>query len=136
MGVDIKLVLSDQEQLIYHCMTIVEYASQITAKLSNINSTISSLSSQGAFNGFENYVLKAQEFGTLAEVLWQHAQNTYDGMVDVDKVMATYVAGLFLELPTTSQEDKNYINNNPKEAVQQIQDDIKEQEKEGSKKGN
>lgn len=146
MGVDIKLVLSDQEQLIYHCMTIVEYASQITAKLSNINSTISSLSSQGAFhdlvagrsanNGFENYVLKAQEFGTLAEVLWQHAQNTYDGMVDVDKVMATYVAGLFLESPTTSQEDKNYINNNPKEAVQQIQDDIKEQEKEGSKKGN
>ena len=48
----------------------------------------------------------------------------------------TYVAGLFLELPTTSQEDKNYINNNPKEAVQQIQDDIKEQEKEGSEKGN
>ena len=146
MGVDIKLVLSDQEQLIYHCMTIVEYSSQITAKLGNISSTISTLSSQGAFhdlvagrsanNGFTNYVLKAQEFGTLAEVLWQHAQNTYDGMVDVDKVMATYVAGLFLELPTTSQEDKNYINNNPKEAVQQIQDDIKEQEKEGSEKGN
>ena len=36
MGVDIKLVLSDQEQLIYHCMTIVEYSSQITAKLGNI----------------------------------------------------------------------------------------------------
>ena len=80
MGVDIKLVLSDQEQLIYHCMTIVEYSSQITAKLGNISSTISSLSSQGAFhdlvagrsanNGFTNYVLKAQEFGTLAEVLW------------------------------------------------------------------
>ena len=146
MGVDIKLVLSDQEQLIYHCMTIVEYASQITAKLSNINSTISSLSSQGAFhdlvagrstnNGFTNYVLKAQEFGTLAEVLWQHAQNTYDGMVDVDKVMATYVAGLLLESPDTSSEDRDYIYSNPKEAVQQIQENIKEQEKEGSEKGN
>ena len=33
-------------------------------------------------------------------------QNTYDGMVDVDKVMATYVAGLLLESPDTSSEDR------------------------------
>ena len=69
-------------------------------------------------------------------MLWQHAQNTYDGMVDVDKVMATYVAGLLLESPDTSSEDRDYIYSNPKEAVQQIQENIKEQEKEGSKKGN
>ena len=50
--------------------------------------------------------------------------------------MATYVAGLLLESPDTSSEDRDYIYSNPKEAVQQIQENIKEQEKEGSEKGN
>mgnify|MGYP001014462826 CR=1 FL=1 len=36
MGIDIKLVLTDQEQLIYHSMNLVSLTSQVATKIQNV----------------------------------------------------------------------------------------------------
>ena len=52
MPVDIKLVLSDQEQLIYHSLNMVNMAGQIVTKIQSVRSNLPNLSSEGAFNDF------------------------------------------------------------------------------------
>ena len=70
--------------------------------------------------GLGSYYLKAQEFETLSEVLYRHAQNTYNQMVNTDKVLATSIANFLLEEPTTSAEDKEAIRKDTKGSVEQI----------------
>ena len=130
MGVDFKLVLNDQEQLIYHCLNIVTLTNQVSTKIQHVVSTLPNLSSEGAYHdlisnsktngGLGSYYLKAQEFETLSEVLYRHAQNTYTQMVNTDKVLATSIANFLLEEPTTSAEYKEAIKKDPKGSVEQL----------------
>jgi len=50
MGVDFKLVLNDQEQLIYHCLNIVTLTNQVSTKIQHVISTLPDLSSEGAYH--------------------------------------------------------------------------------------
>ena len=130
MGVDFKLVLNDQEQLIYHCLNIVTLTNQVSTKIQHVISTLPDLSSEGAYHdlisnsssnmGLKLFYLKAQEFETLSEVLYRHAQNTYNQMVNTDKVLATSIANLLLEEPTISAEYKEAIKKDHKGSVEQI----------------
>ena len=88
MGVKFKLVLNDQEQLIYHCLNIVNLSNQVTTKIQHVMSTLPDLSSEGAYHdliansetniGLGLFNKKAQEFQVISEVLYRHAQNTYE----------------------------------------------------------
>ena len=130
MPVDIKLVLSDQEQLIYHSLNMVNMAGQIVTKIQSVRSNLPNLSSEGAFHdfigkgdsngGLSRYHLKAQEFETICEVLYRHSKNTYDTMIDMDKVLATSIANLVLNDPTAKAEDKEAIKRDPKGSIDQI----------------
>ena len=145
MGIDIKLVLSDQEQLIYHSMNLVSLTGQVAAKVQSVLSALPNLSSEGAFhdliatcvsNGCLGlFQLKAQEFETVSEVLCKHAQNTYDKMVDTDKVLATAIANLVLDDPTASAEDKEAIRNDPKGSIDRIKQNYQEQMKQAKEGG-
>jgi len=145
MGIDIKLVLTDQEQLIYHSMNLVSLTSQVATKIQNVLSSLPNLSSEGAYHdliansesngGLSLFYLKAQEFETLSEVLYRHAQNTYDRMVDTDKVLATAIANLVLDDPNARAEDKEAIRNDPKGSVERIKQNCQEQEKQAKEEG-
>lgn len=145
MGIDIKLVLTDQEQLIYHSMNLVSLTSQVATKIQNVLSSLPNLSSEGAYHdliansesngGLSLFYLKAQEFETLSEVLYRHAQNTYDRMVDTDKVLATAIANLVIDDPNARAEDKEAIRNDPKGSVERIKQNCQEQEKQAKEKG-
>ena len=130
MGVEFKLVLNDQEQLIYHCLNIVHLSNQVTTKIQHVMSTLPDLSSEGAYHdliansvtngGLALFYKKAQEFEAVSEVLYRHAQNTYETMVNTDKVLATAIANFLLNEPTTSVADKEAIRKDPKGSVEQI----------------
>ena len=130
MGVKFKLVLNDQEQLIYHCLNIVNLSNQVTTKIQHVMSTLPDLSSEGAYHDFianseTNIGLglfnkKAQEFQVISEVLYRHAQNTYEKMVNTDKVLATAIAEMILKDPTSRVEDKEAIRKDPKGSVEKI----------------
>ena len=136
MPVDIKLVLSDQEQLIYHSLNMVNLAGQIVTKIQSVRSNLPNLSSEGAFHdfigkgdsngGLSRYHLKAQEFETICEVLYRHSKNTYDTMIDMDKVLATSIANLVLNDPTAKAEDKEAIKRDPKGSIDQIKRNYQE----------
>ena len=140
MGVDFKLVLNDQEQLIYHCLNLVNLTNQVSTKIQHVISTLPDLSSEGAYHdlisnnksnmGLGLFYLKAQEFETLSNVLYRHVQNTYDKMIDTDKVLATMIAEKILNDPTSSAEDKETIKRDPKGSVEWI----KQQGQEGAKR--
>jgi len=139
MPVDIKLVLSDQEQLIYHSLNMVNLAGQIVTKIQSVRSNLPNLSSEGAFHdfigkgdsngGLSSYHLKAQEFETICEVLYRHSKNTYDTMIDMDKVLATSIANLVLNDPTSKAEDKEAIKRDPKGSIDQIKRNYQEYRK-------
>ena len=139
MPVDIKLVLSDQEQLIYHSLNMVNMAGQIVTKIQSVRSNLPNLSSEGAFHdfigkgdsngGLSRYHLKAQEFETICEVLYRHSKNTYDTMIDMDKVLATSIANLVLNDPTAKAEDKEAIKRDPKGSIDQIKRNYQEYRK-------
>lgn len=130
MGVDFKLVLNDQEQLIYHCLNIVHLSNQVTTKIQHVMSTLPDLSSEGAYHdliansetniGLGLFNKKAQEFQVISEVLYRHAQNTYEKMVNTDKVLATAIAEMILKDPTSRVEDKEAIRKDPKGSVEKI----------------
>ena len=130
MGVDFKLVLNDQEQLIYHCLNIVHYTNQVKTKIQHVVSTLPDLSSEGAYHdliansetnaGLGLFYQKAQEFEAVIEVLYRHAQKTYEKMVNTDKVLATAIANFLLNEPTTSAADKETIRKDLKGSVEQI----------------
>ena len=80
--------------------------------------------------GLGLFYLKAQEFETLSNVLYRHVQNTYDKMIDTDKVLATMIAEKILNDPTSSAEDKETIIRDPKGSVEWI----KQQGQEGAKR--
>ena len=125
MGVEFKLVLNDQEQLIYHCLNIVYLSNQVTTKIQHVMSTLPDLSSEGAYHdliansetngGLALFYKKAQEF-----VLYRHAQNTYETMVNTDKVLATAIAEMILKDPASSVAYKEAIRKDPKGSVEQI----------------
>ena len=106
MPVDIKLVLSDQEQLIYHSLNMVNLAGQIVTKIQSVRSNLPNLSSEGAFHdfigkgdsngGLSRYHLKAQEF---------------------------------LNDPTAKAEDKEAIKRDPKGSIDQIKRNYQEYRK-------
>lgn len=130
MGVKFKLVLNDQEQLIYHCLNIVNLSNQVTTKIQHVMSTLPDLSSEGAYHdliansetniGLGLFNKKAQEFQVISEVLYRHAQNTYEKMVNTDKVLATAIAEMILKDPTSRVEDKEAIRKDPKGSVEKI----------------
>ena len=130
MGVKFKLVLNDQEQLIYHCLNIVNLSNQVTTKIQHVMSTLPDLSSEGAYHdliansetniGLGLFNKKAQEFQVISEVLYRHAQNTYEKMVNTDKVLATAIAEMILKDPTSRVEDKEAISKDPKGSVEKI----------------
>lgn len=130
MGVKFKLVLNDQEQLIYHCLNIVNLSNQVTTKIQHVMSTLPDLSSEGAYHdliansetniGLGLFNKKAQEFQVISEVLYRHAQNTYEKMVNIDKVLATAIAEMILKDPTSRVEDKEAIRKDPKGSVEKI----------------
>ena len=130
MGVEFKLVLNDQEQLIYHCLNIVHLSNQVTTKIQHVMSTLPDLSSEGAYHdliansetniGLGLFNKKAQEFQVISEVLYRHAQNTYEKMVNTDKVLATAIAEMILKDPTSRVEDKEAIRKDPKGSVEKI----------------
>ena len=145
MAIDIKLVLSDQEQLIFHSMNLATLTAQVTAKVQNVVSKLPNLSSQGAFHdlivasdsngGLALFYLKAQEFQTISEVLYRHAQNTYDKMVDTDKILATAIANLILEDSSTSEDIKEAIKKDPKGSVDILKQNLQEEAKKAKAEG-
>ena len=145
MAIDIKLVLSDQEQLIFHSMNLATLTAQVTAKVQDVVSKLPNLSSQGAFHdlivasdsngGLGLFYLKAQEFQTISEVLYRHAQNTYDKMVDTDKILATAIANLILEDSKTSEDIKEAIKKDPKGSVDILKQNLQEEAKKSKEEG-
>ncbi len=145
MAIDIKLVLSDQEQLIFHSMNLATLTAQVTAKVQDVVSKLPNLSSQGAFHdlivasdsngGLGLFYLKAQEFQTISEVLYRHAQNTYDKMVDTDKILATAIANLILEDSNTSEDIKEAIKKDPKGSVDILKQNLQEEAKKSKEEG-
>ena len=145
MSIDIKLVLSDQEQLIFHSMNLATLTAQVTAKVQDVVSKLPNLSSQGAFHdlivasdsngGLGLFYLKAQEFQTISEVLYRHAQNTYDKMVDTDKILATAIANLILEDSNTSEDIKEAIKKDPKGSVDILKQNLQEEAKKSKEEG-
>lgn len=145
MAIDIKLVLSDQEQLIFHSMNLATLTAQVTAKVQDVVSKLPNLSSQGAFHdlivasdsngGLGLFYLKAQEFETISEVLYRHAQNTYDKMVDTDKILATAIANLILEDSNTSEDIKEAIKKDPKGSVDILKQNFQEEAKKAKEEG-
>ena len=93
-------------------------------------STLPDLSSEGAYHdliansetniGLGLFNKKAQEFQVISEVLYRHAQNTYEKMVNTDKVLATAIAEMILKDPTSRVEDKEAIRKDPKGSVEKI----------------
>ncbi|ETD11896.1 hypothetical protein HMPREF1195_01485 [Streptococcus parasanguinis CC87K] len=136
MADKISINLTEQENIIIHCLNLVNLSTQLTTKMSTVRSNLPALSSQGAFHdlvansdsnlGIGLYYLKAQEFATLIEVLARHAQNTYEKMVDMDKALAVYVANLTLNDPNSRAEDKKYIKEQPDDAIKQIKSRMQE----------
>ena len=122
--------MNDQEQLIYHCLNIVNLSNQVTTKIQHVMSTLPDLSSEGAYHdliansetniGLGLFNKKAQEFQVISEVLSRHAQNTYEKMVNTDKVLATAIAEMILKDPTSRVEDKEAIRKDPKGSVEKI----------------
>ena len=145
MAIDIKLVLSDQEQLIFHSRNLATLTAQVTAKVQDVVSKLPNLSSQGAFHdlivasdsngGLGLFYLKAQEFQTISEVLYRHAQNTYDKMVDTDKILATAIANLILEDSNTSEDIKEAIKKDPKGSVDILKQNLQEEAKKSKEEG-
>ncbi|MFS9343687.1 hypothetical protein QM351_07760 [Streptococcus parasanguinis] len=145
MAIDIKLVLSDQEQLIFHSMNLATLTAQVTAKVQDVVSKLPNLSSQGAFHdlivasdsngGLGLFYLKAQEFQTISEVLYRHAQNTYDKMVDTDKILATAIANLILDDSNTSEDIKEAIKKDPKGSVDILKQNLQEEAKKSKEEG-
>ena len=145
MAIDIKLVLSDQEQLIFHSMNLATLTAQVTAKVQDVVSKLPNLSSQGAFHdlivasdsngGLGLFYLKAQEFQTISEVLYRHAQNTYDKMVDTYKILATAIANLILEDSNTSEDIKEAIKKDPKGSVDILKQNLQEEAKKSKEEG-
>ena len=138
MGVDFKLVLNDQEQLIYHCLNIVTLTNQVSTKIQHVISTLPDLSSEGAYHdlisnsktngGLGSYYLKAQEFETLSEVLYRHAQNTYNQMVNTDKVLATSIANFLLDQPQVPKIKKP-LEKTPKAQLNKSCETVKQMQK-------
>lgn len=118
---------------------MVNLAGQIVTKIQSVRSNLPNLSSEGAFHdfigkgdsngGLSRYHLKAQEFETICEVLYRHSKNTYDTMIDMDKVLATSIANLVLNDPTAKAEDKEAIKRDPKGSIDQIKRNYQEYRK-------
>ncbi|HEM3204081.1 TPA: hypothetical protein U0910_002168, partial [Streptococcus suis 8830] len=66
-----------------------------------------------------------QELKTLSEVLYRHAETTHQKMVDMDRALAVHITNQFLNSPSTSSEDKQFIREHPEEAVKYIQSEMK-----------
>ncbi len=134
---NINLDLSQQEQLILQAYNIVLACSNSLQYLSSALSAIPDITSEGIFKSYIGddgdlglYSIKGQEMLTLAEVIHQYAQDTYESFVAADKVAAIEVANLILNTNATkaasnmSKEDraaleanKQAINDYPNEVI-------------------
>ncbi|MFC3932215.1 hypothetical protein ACFOSE_05445, partial [Streptococcus dentapri] len=79
----ISIDLNSQESLIVALGNVVTQATTVQTQLSNIESSLKGISSQGLAHDyiiddkdFQIYILRAQELQTLSEVLHQHAMDT------------------------------------------------------------
>ncbi|MFC3928406.1 hypothetical protein ACVR05_02140 [Streptococcus caprae] len=132
MAEEIAISLSDQEQIMSHAMTLVEETTNAVTSISAAIEAYKTLSSQGSFHdiylgdgndGFARFILKAQDLVTLAEVMYTHVETTYKTMIDVDKVLGVRIANnYYLNNPSASSEEKQYIRDHPEEALKAIQE--------------
>ena len=76
--------------------------------------------------GLGNFDRKAKEFQTLSEVFSRHIQNTLEGMIDVDRAMAVYVANKLLNSSKVSEEDKQYMREEPEDSINYLAGKAKE----------
>lgn len=127
----IHIDLDSQQELIVASALTSDYCSYIEAHIKYIIQTIPSLATSGYFSskiggtataaaendGLARFLLKAQEFYTLSEVLSQHVANTYSSMEGADFAMAAYIAHAALHSPTIDQETETFILENPEAAV-------------------
>ncbi|MGT2910014.1 hypothetical protein ACVR0S_09490 [Streptococcus dentapri] len=134
----ISIDLNSQESLIVALGNVVTQATTVQTQLSNIESSLKGISSQGLAHDyiiddkdFQIYILRAQELQTLSEVLHQHAMDTLAQFIDKDKVLATEVSNLILQDPKTSAADKQMIKEHPQEAVAHYSEEIAKQEAAG-----
>lgn len=136
MAEKISVETNDLEQIICQSLHITQLLEQISNKITDVTNRIPNISSEGSFHdliatnstngGLALFSLKAKEFLTLSEVFAQHIQNTYETMVDVDRALAIYVLEMFLNDPYTSEEDKQFIRDNPDSTLETCMENIKQ----------
>ena len=137
----ISIDLNDHEQLMQATTTLSLYASDLVTKLTSIQESLPSLSSEGAFHkylgdskdhpGMAIFLAKSKELQTLCEVINKHAENTHQKLVDVDKLQALNIANMILNDPSRSAEEKHYIRTHPKESVETIKERMREAREKG-----
>lgn len=127
---------TELEDIVGRAAHIADIAQEIVAKITTVTGTLPNLSSQGSFHelvvsnktnvGLGNFDRKAKEFQTLSEVFSRHIQNTLEGMIDVDRAMAVYVANKLLNSSKVSEEDKQYMREQPEDSINYLAGKAKE----------
>lgn len=140
----IQVDLNAHEALIIALADIVNTTVTIQTDISSLTSEIPNLSARGYFSyyygnansgtsnngraksdGLGDFVRKAQQLSTLAEITHQYAMDAFKRFVDTDRLLAIQVANFMLNDPSVPAEHKRIIKEEPEAALKQIQEQVK-----------
>ncbi len=139
MAETISIDLEDHQLLYLEALRILQDVGEINTLMRQVGELMNGLSDQGYYHermspesdegvGIPRYITLADNLSTLTTVFAGHIQRSRENFVDMDKALAVYLTELALNDSGTDAEVKEYIRENPEEAVSFYQDAIKEQQ--------